>query len=398
MSIVGVAFAAVVLGVALSAISGSPRAGRESDPVVVAPVTSVAQKLESKRTCRRRTVSSGYAAAVARATASRRDVWGEELLSAPGGPTYEAARRFLSPVLYGQQRQHRPLTPSGVYYLAFAYPLNAQSGPVYALHVADGSQIITRRIGPWSPSITIKVGPHGHENYGACLAWLTPATLAEGYLPILRTSYVDANGVRYRQESFLGRVKGFRPLVSLVRLSIDARPSRASAVVRFLPSQKALVRHGDRLDTTAGTALIASDGATYDGRAFRFRVAQGDQKTVYLAWVLGTGRDPEGEGRPGDLRGDAGERRELLAQAARGRRAVLGTRGPRSGCAARDADPADRVLVEVQRGQSVRRALVRRRNRHRRGHVPLRLSGCRPRYPRLLASAASPPFHLVARG
>jgi hypothetical protein len=232
-------------------------------------------------------VSPGYAAAVARATASRRDVWGEELLSAPGGPTYEAARRFLSPVLYGQQRQHRPLTPSGVYYLAFAYPLSAQSRPVYALHVADGSQIITRRIGPWSPSVTIKVGPHGRERYGACLAWLTPAALAEGYLPILRTSYVDANGVRYRQESFLGRVKGFRPLVSLVRLSVDARPSRAAAVVRFLPSQKALVRRGDRLDTTAGTALIASDGAAYDGRAFRFRVAPGDRKTVYLTWVLG---------------------------------------------------------------------------------------------------------------
>ena len=240
-----------------------------------------------ERTCPRRTASSAYTSAVAQAIASRRDVWGERLLAAPDGPTYEAARQFLSPLLYGQQRQYRPLTPSGVYYLAFSYPLSASSKPMYALHVADGSQVITRRIGPWSPSLTVNVGRHGRERYGACLAWLAPARLAEGYLPILQTSYVDAGGVRYRQESFLARVKGWRPLVSLVRLRIDTRSSRTAAVVRFIPSQESLVHRDDRLDTKAGTALMASEGAEYDGRALRFRVPPGRVKVVYATWVLG---------------------------------------------------------------------------------------------------------------
>ena len=55
-------------------------------------------------------------------------------------------------------------------------------------------------------SLGIFVGAAGRERYGDCLTRLTPARLADGYLPILETSYVDAHGVRYSQESFVGRV------------------------------------------------------------------------------------------------------------------------------------------------------------------------------------------------
>src|SRR5690349_8712674 len=152
--------------------------------------------------CPAQATTPSYAASVRRALASRRDLWGDQLLASPQGPTYDAARAYLAPILYGQQRQYRPLTPSGVYYLAFSYPPSVYSPPVYTLHVADGSEIITRRIG--DGSLAIDVGPRGLDHYGACLAWLTPATLADGYLPILQTGYVDRNGVRYRQESFMG--------------------------------------------------------------------------------------------------------------------------------------------------------------------------------------------------
>ena len=133
--------------------------------------------------------SPAYAASVRQALASKRDLWGDQLLALPGGPTYDAARAYLAPILYAQKRQYKPLTPSGAYYLAFTYPPSVYSPPVYTLHVADGSEIITRRVG--DGSLAIDVGPRGADHYGACTAWLTPATLADGYLPILQTGYVD---------------------------------------------------------------------------------------------------------------------------------------------------------------------------------------------------------------
>jgi hypothetical protein len=39
-----------------------------------------------------------------RGDARRRDVWGDRLLAAPNGPTYEAAQKYLAPILYATQR------------------------------------------------------------------------------------------------------------------------------------------------------------------------------------------------------------------------------------------------------------------------------------------------------
>ena len=97
------------------------------------------------------------------------------------------------------------LTTSGAYYLPFSFPFTSYGSTVYALHVADGSEIVTRRVG--GPSLAIYVG-NGKERYGSCVSRLRPAGLAEGYLPILQTAYTDAAGVRYRQESFVGRAYG----------------------------------------------------------------------------------------------------------------------------------------------------------------------------------------------
>ena len=142
------------------------------------------------------------------------------------------AQRFLTPLLYATQRQQRPLTPSGFYYVPLSFGFSSYGPAVFALHVADGSEIITRHVG--GPSLSVYVG-NGTERYGSCTERLRPAQLAEGYLPIAATSYVDANGVKYKQESFVGRAYSARSVVSFVKLDVDAtaaRPARRSGSCR----------------------------------------------------------------------------------------------------------------------------------------------------------------------
>jgi hypothetical protein len=188
--------------------------------------------------------SLAYARGVGAATRSRRDVWGEKLLAARGGPTYDAATKLIAPLLYATQRGRKPLTRSGVYYLPLAYPTDVYAATAFALHVADGSEIISRRVD--GPSLTIFVGRTGHERYGSCLARTTLATLADGYLPIVETEYTDANGVKYTQESFAGRTDGARSIVSFVHLTVDATDAKTGAVVRLAASDPKRLLVDDR--------------------------------------------------------------------------------------------------------------------------------------------------------
>jgi len=204
-----------------------------------------------------------------------RDVLGERLIASPRGPTYAAVRALLPPLRYALGPGGRPLTASGSYYLTFAYPLSLYGPKAFALHVADGSEIITRRTG--GPSLTLFVG-NGRERYGSCLARLGAPTLARGWLPILRTTYVDARGVRYAQESFAGRARGVRSLVSFVRLRIDATHARggATAVVRFVPSP------GSR-------GRLVSDGRSRNSNGGIRSVVHGTA-VIDVAWVHSLGR------------------------------------------------------------------------------------------------------------
>jgi hypothetical protein len=213
--------------------------------------------------CPERQTGAAYAGRVHATLLTRRDLWGERLLARPGGPTYAAAAGPLRPLLLARAAGKRPLTDSGVYYLPFGSPAGTRGATSVALHVADGSQIVSRRIG--GRSLTVSVGAGGRERYGSCLARLTPARLAGGWLPILRTRYVDAGGVRYEQESFATRVPGRAQLVSFVRISVDARGARADGGLRVAPS--------------AGGRQI---GMT--------RVRRGTTVTVHATWVVGPGR------------------------------------------------------------------------------------------------------------
>jgi hypothetical protein len=224
-----------------------------------------------------------YTAAVDDAVAAGRDVWGERLLASRGGPTYAAAERYLSPLALAVGWHREPLTASGFYYVPFSFPFTPYGSTMYALHVADGSQIITRHV--TGPSLTIDVGD-GSERYGSCLGRLTPAQLADGYEPILRTAYVDGNGVEYRQESFVGRLHG-SDVVSFVRLDVDASRAVSASTVRFVPWPSLPTVSADRAAATTGVKLIVSEGAepTPDGPSFE--VLPGTAETLYADWFHG---------------------------------------------------------------------------------------------------------------
>jgi hypothetical protein len=214
-------------------------------------------------------VGAAYAERIARVLGSGRDVWGERLLAAKNGPTLAAASKLLPPLLYAAGHGGRRLTASGVYYLPFTLPFSVGGPRGFGLHVADGSQIIVRRVG--GPSLTVAVGRGGRERYGSCLARLETPRLADGYLPILQTVYTDADGVRYRQESFVGRLPGSRSLVSFVQLSADASSARTASTMRLTVKGARfgrVVRPGGRAELDGA---FAHDGArlqTIDGDAY----------------------------------------------------------------------------------------------------------------------------------
>jgi hypothetical protein len=236
-----------------------------------------------QRGCPKQGLSAAYSARVLRGLRAKQDLWGNTLLGLPNGPSYAGARRYLRPLLLARAPKKTDLTDSGVYYVPFAQPRGAQGAGSVALHVADGSQIASDRSD--GRRLTIYVGPR-RERYGSCRARLTPARLAEGYLPILQTKYVDAAGTRYVQESFAAQIPETGSLVSFVRVAVDARRSSARVTrVRFTPSVARLSVAGDRLRRGGATYLHFSPGGGFDGSSLRYGVRRGKTRTVYLAWL-----------------------------------------------------------------------------------------------------------------
>jgi hypothetical protein len=233
---------ALLLAAAIGAAAGS-----EAGPVITEPKSCQASRPES-----------GYSARVDRALRSGKDLWGNALLAEPSGPTYLRARRYLKPLLFARAPGKRPLTDSGVHYVAFSQPLGPQGAGSVALHVADGGQIASDRAD--GRRLTLFVGARGRERYGSCLRRLGPARLSGGYLPILETRYVDGQGARYAQQSFAARTPQTGSLVSFVRLTIDTRRAVAPITrVRFVPS-------------------VAR-------RSVSYAVRRGQTRTVYVGWL-----------------------------------------------------------------------------------------------------------------
>ena len=164
---------------AVGATAGPPPAGAASPVAGSCPAAGVAP---------------AYTKRILDVLGAGREVWGDRLLALPGGPSHAAARRYLKPLMFARGAQGRSLTASGVYYLPFAQPDGARGAGSVALHVADGSQIVSQHVG--GAALTVLVGSSGRERFGSCLARLATPALAGGYLPILETRYVDSTGVQ----------------------------------------------------------------------------------------------------------------------------------------------------------------------------------------------------------
>jgi pimeloyl-ACP methyl ester carboxylesterase len=245
----------------------------------VAVVVGRAEQAATKTSgCAPPRATAGHASRVERALRTHHDLWGNALLRAPDGPSYEAARRLLPPLLYARAPGKKPLTESGVYYIPFGQPAGARGAGSVALHVADGSQVIAERVG--GRRLTVFVGAKGRERYGSCLARLSQARLAAGYQPIVFTTYADSARVRYRQESFAAQASETGSLVSFIRLDVDARRASAKAVqVKLKPSVRKL-----------RSALAFSRGGTVKRSVLTYRIKRGTTRTIYLAWINYPGR------------------------------------------------------------------------------------------------------------
>ncbi|HHW32280.1 MAG TPA: hypothetical protein GXX20_11530 [Clostridiaceae bacterium] len=184
----------------------------------------------------------GYEESVNYALSQKIDVWGEELITSPEGPTYENIKDYLKPLMLTGTF----LTDSGVYYIPFGRPMSASGGGPVALHVADGSQIISNRYN--SRKMTVYVGVQGNERFGRALARLNEPVLDGGYYPILKTVYEDSRGVKYMQESFADYIPETNSLVSFVKIIINKNNTEIENVnVKFDLSDTGLSIQGNKL-------------------------------------------------------------------------------------------------------------------------------------------------------
>src|SRR5581483_1314008 len=122
----------------------------------------------------------------------------------------------------------------------------------------------------------------------SCTARLGQAHLAEGYLPILQTTYRDAGGARYRQESFVGRAYGkygARSVISFVRLQVSTARAPRGATVRLVPWKLLTHSAPDRLALKGQTRLIVSAGAQFAHGVVTYHVPVHTTETIYAEWL-----------------------------------------------------------------------------------------------------------------
>ncbi len=231
----------------------------------------------------RKTFRDGYTEALNQALNSTEDVFGEQVLRLPEGPTYENVKDYLTPLkLMGTS-----ITESGVYYLPFGRPLNtAGYGPV-ALHVGDGSQLITPSSA--GSKMTVYVGEEGQERYGFAEARLEQERLEGGYLPILINTYTDVSGVSYRQESFSDYTFASTELISFVKIAVKGKPSGTTRVkLNLLFSDKDLNLEGTVLKSGDKVRALVSPGAVLEGNSLFYQVdlKQETEQVFYMARLL----------------------------------------------------------------------------------------------------------------
>ena len=163
-----------------------------------------------------------------------------------------------------------------------------------ALHVADGSQILSRRVG--GRALTVGVGARRRERYGSCLSRLAPPRLADGYCRSSRrgTSMRPASATR-RSRSRRGPLATGAARTSFVRL--DRRRPRAREP------------HHGAIRLVAGRPDVPSCR----------RVRRCD---VYVSWAAPAGDEPQPTSRSRTTSARARPSSRTGAAARRGRRST----------------------------------------------------------------------------
>ncbi|WP_298652644.1 hypothetical protein [uncultured Proteiniphilum sp.] len=226
----------------------------------------------------------GYEQRVNAALNSKMDVWGEQVLALPEGPTYENIKDYLAPL----KLMGTAVTESGVYYIPFGRPLNPSGFGPAALHVGDGSQIVSQVHS--GDKITIFVGASGNERYGFAEARLAQESLEDGYYPVLQNQYRDVDGVKYFQESFSDYLFATTELVSFIKLKVSKGESDINSVkVTFhfsdnnlLALENNIIKSNNEIRAiiSPGGRLIESNRVVYD-----LDLSKGDTE-LYIARLL----------------------------------------------------------------------------------------------------------------
>lgn len=231
----------------------------------------------------RKKLPARYEEDVNKALQANTDLFGEEVLKFPGGPTYDQVKDYLTPLkLIGTA-----VSESGVYYIPFGRPVNlAGYGPA-ALHLGDGSQIVSQVSS--GTKTTIFVGAEGQERYGFAEARLAQERLEDGYQPILVNEYTDLSGVKYIQESFSDYSFATTELVSFIKITVKKENAKIDKVkLGLLFSDSNLVLDGNVLKSgNKVRALLAKGGKLSGGNSITYELdlSQGDQE-LYFARLL----------------------------------------------------------------------------------------------------------------
>lgn len=226
---------------------------------------------------------AGYVEKLNLALNANKDLFGEEVLASREGPTYENVKNYLTPL----KLMGTTATESGVYYIPFGRPMNLSGyGPV-ALHVGDGSQIISQSSA--GAKTTVFVGNEGIERYGYSEARLEEEKLEDGYQPILINEYTDGQGIRYVQESFSDYMFSTTELVSFIKIRVDkGKSTHKVARLDLWFSDKDLVFDQNILRADGLVRAVFSPGAKLvagNRISYELNIADGARE-IYVARLL----------------------------------------------------------------------------------------------------------------
>jgi hypothetical protein len=206
---------------------------------------------------------------------ARQDVWGEAAIRQPGGPSYEFFKDLLLPLRYVNTAfRHYPIV------------LSAPGARIKARWVSNGSAVNARaNQKPMWREVGFPV--HFHlgdraEVFGEDLERLNGPGYVEGYLPIVRSAYKQAE-TTYEQEAF-APVSGALAEQGAVAVRFTVRGTAGSIQAR-LPLEGALTAAEGSVRDCEGRGLVLFDAGWHwdsDKKELRVRLQPGQTAVLLI--------------------------------------------------------------------------------------------------------------------